>query len=118
MCCPQEQNLSQMVRDFIESESPTIFRSSSESLQVHHESASLSLQEILENVTDAEIEVLGKVLLYLDDTEPMDQKPENLRKWVGLNLKIDSYEASLCKTSWVTTFGRRAGLSLSISLYL
>lgn len=33
----------------------------------------------------------------------------NLKKWVVLRLEMDGYEASLCESSWVTTFGRPAG---------
>lgn len=31
---------------------------------------------------------------------------ENIKKYVVLRLKMDNYEASICKTSWIsTTFG-------------
>ncbi|CAK9141397.1 unnamed protein product [Ilex paraguariensis] len=105
----EEERLVQMVRDYIESESTTpISYTPSKPLQVCHKTSYVSLQEILKSVTDAEIEVLGRTLCYLKSLEAIGQA-NNLKKWVVLNLKKDGYEASLCKTSWATAFGRLSG---------
>ncbi|KAL3504365.1 hypothetical protein ACH5RR_034206 [Cinchona calisaya] len=97
MSCPDDEKLYQMIRDYIEldSSSPT---SSSKSLQ---KSSLLSLKGILESVTVAEAEILGRIFLYLRDLEP-----SKLRKWIVMKLGMDYYEASLCRTTWATTFNR------------
>lgn len=59
----------------------------------------MDFQEILENVTVSEAEIMGKILFYLGDLEPA----EKLKKWIVMRLGVDLYEASLCATSWVTT---------------
>ena len=41
-----------------------------------------------------------------------------MKKWLVSKLKMDGYEASLCKTSWLSPFGHSKGLSLSLSLSL
>ncbi|XP_059630553.1 uncharacterized protein LOC132273590 isoform X2 [Cornus florida] len=108
----EEEKLIQMVRDFIELDpsspiSPTSFKP----IQFHHQPTHLiSLQDILGRVTDGEIEILEKILLYLKDMEHTEQtNNNNIKEWIVLKLKMDSYEASLCKTTWVTTFGRPSG---------
>ncbi|KAA8546527.1 hypothetical protein F0562_002734 [Nyssa sinensis] len=102
----EEEKLIQMVRDFIESEPSPPISPTSKPIQVHHKSTYLiSLQEILERVTYAETQILQKILLYLKRVEATGET-KNLKKWIVLRLKTDGYEASLCKTSWVTAFGR------------
>lgn len=39
-----------------------------------------------------------------------NMKPKELRQWIVNRLRMDHYEASLCKTSWITTFGRPSGM--------
>lgn len=68
-------------------------------------------KEILESVTDSEAEILGKILFYW--REVMNLEAEKLRKWIVNRLRMDEYEASLCKTSWVTTFARPSGIYFS-----
>ncbi|CAK9145737.1 unnamed protein product [Ilex paraguariensis] len=106
----EEERLVQMVRDYIESESttPICHNNPSKLLQVHETTYDLSLQEILNSVTDAEAEILGRTLWYLKDLEDIGAS-NNLKKWVVLKLKNDGYEASLCKTYWVSTFDRPSG---------
>lgn len=96
----EEKRLSEIIRDYIELESPNpTCYFSWKSLEDPHTNYNLSLQEILENVTVSEAEIMGKILFYLGDLEPT----EKLKKWIVMRLGVDLYEASLCATSWVTT---------------
>lgn len=100
-----EEELIHMVRDFIESESASSFPvTSSSSLSYNHQPPSLTLQEILGMVTSAEDEVLQKILKYKRDTG-ISGETTSLKKWLVIRLNTEGYEASLCKTSWVSTFG-------------
>ncbi|CAK9145735.1 unnamed protein product [Ilex paraguariensis] len=109
----EEERLVQMVRDYIESESTTPFSGtpSKPYYQVHQETTSLafSLQELLQNVTAGETEILEKTIWYLKVLEDNIGVGNNLKEWLVLNLKQDGYEASLCQTSWVSTFVRPSG---------
>ncbi|XP_010245810.1 PREDICTED: uncharacterized protein LOC104589254 [Nelumbo nucifera] len=98
----EEEQLVQMVYDFIESESPSsTSSSSSENQPLHHQSAYLTLQELLGTVKDSEFHILEKVLKYLRNITA--GKVANLNKWIVMRLRMDGYDASLCKTSWATT---------------
>ncbi|KAJ8558008.1 hypothetical protein K7X08_004774 [Anisodus acutangulus] len=94
----EEDKLSQMVRDFIELDCETF---QVDELVDHNPTTYLSLQDILENASDAETEILGKIFFYLRNMEP-----KKLRQWIVNRLRMDEYEASLCKTSWITSSGR------------
>ncbi|XWS25013.1 hypothetical protein CRYUN_Cryun27aG0034300 [Craigia yunnanensis] len=97
-----EEDLVQMVRDFIESETPTsisVLRTSTP-LSLNHQSI---LQEVLGKHTYEEAEIHGKILMYLKDTGTAGHQTNNMKKLVVMKLKNDGYEASLCKTSWVCT---------------
>ncbi|KAL6209277.1 hypothetical protein ACLB2K_020219 [Fragaria x ananassa] len=60
--------------------------------------------EILWSATDHENEILDKISIYLRDIGSMIDQPKNLKnKWVVMKLKVDGYEGSLCKTSWVSS---------------
>lgn len=96
----EEERFVQMVRDFIESESTTPFP------LLHQNPDFLSLQKILEEISDVETEVLEKILLYLGD----NGNDKNVKELVVGRLKMDNYEASICKTSWISTFGRPSGV--------
>ncbi|KAF5200905.1 hypothetical protein FRX31_009508 [Thalictrum thalictroides] len=62
----EEEKLVQMVHDFIESRSPSpISLNPSQVLSVDRHPTYLSLQEILESVTNAEMVVLKRVLKHL-----------------------------------------------------
>ena len=75
------------------------------------------LQEVLMSVTNAETQILEKILIYLRDLQFIGEN--NLKKLIGLSLTRDGFQASLCRTSWPATFGRPSGpLSLSLSLSL
>lgn len=73
-------------------------------------------QEIIWRATDSEIEILEKILMYVRNMESVEGgDSSNLKKWVVMKLKMDGYDASLCKTSWVSTFGRLKGIALTHS---
>ena len=65
---------------------------------------------------EAEVEVLEKILMYMRDIS--GDHTNHMKKWLVTKLKMDRYEASLCKTSWHSPFGLSKGLSLSLSLSL
>ncbi|KAK1391924.1 Aldehyde dehydrogenase family [Heracleum sosnowskyi] len=83
-------------------ESPPFLLVASSPPPHHHNPASVSLQKVLEEKSDCETKILEKVLLYMNEKG----HHENIKEFVVLRLKMDNYEASLCKTSWIsTTFG-------------
>ncbi|XP_062024653.1 uncharacterized protein LOC133740726 isoform X2 [Rosa rugosa] len=97
-----EEELVQMVTDFIESSESV--PDSLSSPKSPRQSKSLTLQEIIWKATHHENEILDKISIYLRDIESMIDQPKNLKnKWVVMKLKMDGYEASLCKTSWVSS---------------
>ncbi|KAI4337923.1 hypothetical protein L6164_016285 [Bauhinia variegata] len=101
-----EEQLLQMVRDFIESESESEPKSeslsTSNALSQDHKPRCLTLQEILRDVTDIEGDILQKTLKYAKSVESTEST-SNLKRLVVMKLKMDGYEASLCKTSWVSS---------------
>ncbi|KAM7507856.1 hypothetical protein LguiA_018309 [Lonicera macranthoides] len=107
----EEEELMQMVIDFIESE-PPISHTYSKPINLSRNPIFLSLQETLERGSVIESEVLERILMYLKDMEGFDDQilnnndNNNIKEWIVLRLKMDDYEASLCKSSWVSTFGR------------
>lgn len=44
-----------------------------------------------------------------------NMEPKKLRQWIVNRLRTDEYEASLCKTSWITSSGRPSGTILPSS---
>lgn len=60
------------------------------------------LQEILWETTDTEVEVLQRVLKQVENVE--FASATDLKKRVVMKLKLDGFEASLCKTYWDSTF--------------
>ncbi|KAG4203192.1 hypothetical protein ERO13_A05G385800v2 [Gossypium hirsutum] len=104
----QEEELVQMVQDFIESEpsSPIV---PSYHLQSSNHLAQLStLQEILRCRTDTERKVLEIVLKHIRSKRAI-QKSSGLKKWLAMRLKMNGFNASLCQTCWVTSSGCPAG---------
>ncbi|KAI3460504.1 hypothetical protein Pfo_017167 [Paulownia fortunei] len=107
MSISEDEKLSQIIKDYIESGSTvtdSCFFPPSQPLQVDDNPIYFSLQEIMEETPDAETEVYGKILFYLKDMESME-KLNKLKKWIVFRLEMDNYEAHLCKTSWSTPFG-------------
>ncbi|KAF7829752.1 Protein transport protein [Senna tora] len=93
-----EEQLLQMVQDFIEFESAEAVASE------NHKPRGLTLQEILWEVTDIEVEILEKILKYAADEGSTSTSTANLKKLMVMKLRIDGYEASLCTTSWLSSF--------------
>ncbi|KAJ4838251.1 hypothetical protein Tsubulata_011321 [Turnera subulata] len=105
----EEERLVQMVHDFIESgTSPPMFPSSSNCLPVNHEAKYIALQEILEDVTEAESKVLESLSKHIRSKIDA-RKTTSLKKWLVLRLRMDGFNASICQTSWVTSLGCPAG---------
>ncbi|XP_023877070.1 uncharacterized protein LOC111989510 [Quercus suber] len=99
-----EEELLQMVRDFIESDSTSPFSlPSSKSLAHNDHPPYHTLNEILGRAMEAEVEVLEKILMYMRDIS--GDHTNHMKKWLVTKLKMDGYEASLCKTSWLSAFG-------------
>ncbi|KAF9682718.1 hypothetical protein SADUNF_Sadunf05G0137800 [Salix dunnii] len=101
-----EEELDEMVRDYIESDQSIAPVSLRASKPLPRKSQS-SLQDIILEAKDVETRVLDRVLMYVRGMG----EPSSLKKWVVLRLQRDGYEAALCKTSWVSTFGHK-GTSL------
>ncbi|XP_024030634.1 uncharacterized protein LOC112094301 [Morus notabilis] len=106
----EEEQLIQMVRDFIESESaPQNPPEPFPLINNHRQPAYIdSLQEIIWRATDSEVEILEKILMYVTNLGSL-REPINLKKWIVLRLKMDGHEASLCRTSWVSILGLAKG---------
>ncbi|KAF3959383.1 hypothetical protein CMV_015798 [Castanea mollissima] len=99
-----EEELLQMVRDFIESDSTSPFSlPSSKPLSHNDQPPYLTLKEILGRAKEAEVEVLEKILMYMRDIS--GDHTNHMNKCLVTKLKMDGYEASLCKTSWLSPFG-------------
>ncbi|KAL9396024.1 hypothetical protein Peur_010277 [Populus x canadensis] len=93
-----EEELDQMIRDYIESDQSTSPTPVSKPAPKKSQSI---LQDILLEATDIETQLLDKVLMYVRGMG----EPNSLKKWVAMRLQMDGYEASLCKTSWVSSLG-------------
>ncbi|KAK9110415.1 hypothetical protein Sjap_018475 [Stephania japonica] len=99
----EEQRLIQMVQDFMEFESPTKPISVSSSDHTC-QSSYFSLKELVgSGVSDAENVVLELVLKYMKNVR-FEKKITSINKWIVMKLRVDGYDASLCKTktSWIT----------------
>ncbi|KAL3334731.1 hypothetical protein AABB24_031122 [Solanum stoloniferum] len=103
ICELEEDKLSQMVRDYIEMDCENF---QVDELVDHNnpKNTHLSLKDILENVSDGEKEILGKILFYWRNMVN-NMEPKKLRQRIVNRLRMDEYEASLCKTSWITSSG-------------
>ncbi|KAJ6685270.1 hypothetical protein OIU79_015352 [Salix purpurea] len=97
-----EEELDQMVRDYIESDQSTTPIPARTSKPRPRKSQSI-LQDILSEATDIETQLLDKVLMCVGGAG----EPSSLKKGVVTRLQMDGYEASLCKTSWVSTSGHK-----------
>ncbi|KAE8706869.1 Ribosomal protein L17 family protein [Hibiscus syriacus] len=97
----EEEQLVQMVHDFIESEPSSPILSS---VSNHLPSQISTLQEILRSGTDFEREVMEIVLKHIRSKRDV-QRSSGLKKW----LKMNGFDASLCRTCWVSSSGCPAG---------
>ncbi|KAL4366824.1 hypothetical protein GQ457_05G015700 [Hibiscus cannabinus] len=101
----EEEELVQMVHDFIESEPSSPILSS---LSNHLPSQLSTLQDILRGGTDFERQILEIVLKRIRSKKDV-QRSSGLKKWLALRLKMNGFNASLCQTFWVTSSGCAAG---------
>lgn len=105
----EEDELVRMVRDFMESESPSpAISSSSNCLALSHRTQYLILQDVLRSETTLEAKILKHVLKHMNGRRD-SKRSTNLRNWLVKNLTIDGLHASLCQTSWSTSLGCPAG---------
>ncbi|KAL2342933.1 hypothetical protein Fmac_004218 [Flemingia macrophylla] len=107
----EEDELVQMVQDFIESESTS--PTSSTSLNCHtlnHRTQYFILQDILrsEGDTASEAKVLQCVLKHMRARKGAEKKT-SLSRWLVMRMKMDGFNASICHTSWSTSLGCPAG---------
>ncbi|KAK9134598.1 hypothetical protein Syun_013928 [Stephania yunnanensis] len=90
-------------QDFMEFESPTTSISVSSSDHISR-SSYVTLKELVgSGVTDAENIVQELVLKYMKNVR-FEKKSTSIKKWIVMKLRVDGYDASLCKTktSWIT----------------
>ncbi|KAF5735447.1 hypothetical protein HS088_TW15G00953 [Tripterygium wilfordii] len=106
-----EEELIQMVRDFIESSESTSSSSPSDSespLSHSHQSPYLTLQDILLKSTKSEAEVGEKIFICVQ-TMGASMEQNVMKKLIVVSLRMAGYDASLCqtlcRTSWVSNFG-------------
>ncbi|CAI9753079.1 unnamed protein product [Fraxinus pennsylvanica] len=106
----EEENLYQMVNDFLESEStPPLLSSDPQSLFLNgHHTKYYILQEILESGNVAETYVLESVMKHMRK-KIGERSTTALKKWLVKKLKIDGHNATLCHSSWPTTLNCPGG---------
>ncbi|CAL9124757.1 unnamed protein product [Musa hybrid cultivar] len=100
----EEERLVQMVHDFMESDAPpppptTPSTTGTTSL---HQQTLLLLEGILGDNTHAEMEVFEKALKHVRDAGD-ERKRSKVNKRLMMRLRMDGYDASLCRSSWVAT---------------
>ncbi|XP_058097301.1 uncharacterized protein LOC131242582 [Magnolia sinica] len=103
----EEERLVQMVHDFIESETPTPTNPPTQTLPLH-QSTLLKLQVIVGSATKAELEVFEDVLKRLRKMGT-ERKSCGVKNRLMMGLRMDGYDASLCKSSWVANLHRFGG---------
>lgn len=54
-------------------------------------------------MSNYEAEILEKIIIYSRDTGTAACGGAGVNQWIVEKLKEDGYQASLCKTSWLTT---------------
>lgn len=60
------------------------------------------LKRILGSATDIEMEIFDKALKYVKKMGD-ERKQSSIKKRLMMKLRMDGYEASLCRSSWVST---------------
>ncbi|KAF7834168.1 DUF506 family protein [Senna tora] len=106
----EEDQLVQMVQDFIESESPYTANSTSpNSSSLTHQTQRFILEDVLRSETKAEAKVRNYVLKHMRRRKRDSERTTSLRKWLVMSLKMEGLDASLCHTSWATSLGCPAG---------
>ncbi|KAL2521358.1 hypothetical protein Fot_25281 [Forsythia ovata] len=107
----EEENLYQMVNDFLESESiPNLLSSAPQCLTLNtHHTKYYILQEILESVNITETDILGSIMKYIGKKIDAERSTTALKKWLVKKLKSDGHNATLCHTTWPTTLNCPGG---------
>ncbi|KAG5029802.1 hypothetical protein AAZX31_05G177500 [Glycine max] len=107
----EEDELVQMVQDFIESESTSPTSSTSSNCHtLNHRTQYFILQDILRSDGDTacEAKVLKCVLKHMRGRKGAE-KTTSLSRWLVMRMKMDGLNASICHTSWATSLGCPAG---------
>ncbi|KAG5015722.1 hypothetical protein AAZX31_08G145800 [Glycine max] len=112
MASLEEDELVQMVQDFIESESTSPTSSTSSNCHtLNHRTQYFILQDVLrsEGDTGCEAKVLKCVLNHMRGRKGAEKTKTSLSKWLVMRMKMDGLDASVCHTSWATSLGCPAG---------
>ncbi|KAK7369472.1 hypothetical protein VNO80_11511 [Phaseolus coccineus] len=107
----EEDELVQMVQDFIESESTSTTTSTSSNCHtLSHRTQYFILQDVLRSEGDAaaEAKVLKCVLKHMRGRKGAENRT-SLSRWLAMRMKMDGLNASICHTSWATSLGCPAG---------
>ncbi|CAJ2676871.1 unnamed protein product [Trifolium pratense] len=109
----EEDELVQMVQDFIESDhssnSPTTFITSSNHHPLHNKTQYFILQDILRSDTSSsEAKIMKYVLKHMRGKNGYE-KTTILSRWLVKRMRKDGLNASLYQTSWSTSLGCPAG---------
>ncbi|WOL18771.1 hypothetical protein Cni_G27568 [Canna indica] len=96
----EEERLVQMVHDFMESDvpPPPSFPSTSRGISVHQQQTLLLLEGILGDSTAAETKVFEKALEYVRESDG-ERNRNKVKKRLMMRLRMDGYDASLCRSS-------------------
>ncbi|URE18420.1 hypothetical protein MUK42_36219 [Musa troglodytarum] len=100
----EEERLVQMVHDFMESDAPPPPPTTPTTIGATslHQQTLLLLEGILGDNTHAEMEVFDKALKHVRDAGD-ERKRSKVKKRLMMRLRMDGYDASLCRSSWVAT---------------
>ncbi|CAA6660336.1 unnamed protein product [Spirodela intermedia] len=98
-----EEQLVQMVQDFMESGSPETTPGCNSCTPAFslHQHTFLALEGLLACATDVEMELFEKAARYVLDMG--SEGRSSVRKRLTMRLRMDGYNASLCRSSWVST---------------
>ncbi|KAL5053283.1 hypothetical protein RYX36_033965 [Vicia faba] len=114
MASLEEDELVQMVHDFIESDhspnSPTSFiTSSNHHHPLHNRTQLFVLQDVLRSDTGLEEAKVMKYVMKLMRGRHGSEKTTVLSRWIVKRMRKDCFNASLYQTSWSTSLGCPAG---------
>ncbi|KAK1323312.1 hypothetical protein QJS10_CPA02g00712 [Acorus calamus] len=106
----EEERLVQMVHDFIEPSSPPPPTTTTSSSSSPHPSLH-QLEAIIGSSTDGEMEVLQRVVKHLSEMGSEKTRSSNCvkKKRLMMKLRTNGYDASLCRSSWVSTLDCPSG---------
>ncbi|XXG87191.1 hypothetical protein AAC387_Pa11g1939 [Persea americana] len=104
----EEEKLVQMVHDFIEQDTTAPISNPLSQNTHFNDTTCLTLQGIIGRVTKAEMEVYNRVLVLLKHARKMGNE-SSVKRMLMMWLRMDGYDAYLCKSSWDATFRRLGG---------